>query len=223
MSRERAGFDVRDVHFSHYGRICPIETPEGPNIGLLSSLASYARINPYGFIESPYRRVYKTLPSDSPDLKGRTVTETVLDTDGKAIVNKGRAIGANRIAALNQLPKGTIINVRPFVGAIEEDILYLSADQEERYRVAQANSALDDLNQFADDRVELRVGEEYMQDSPNSVDLMDVSPMQIMSVSAADASAIDPTIGMLPPTPKSSCVVFPQHVLSSTATTSPAR
>ena len=185
LSRERAGFDVRDVHFSHYGRICPIETPEGPNIGLLSSLASYARINPYGFIESPYRRVYKTLPSDSPDLKGRTVTETVLDTDGKAIVNKGRAIGANRIAALNQLPKGTIINVRPFVGAIEEDILYLSADQEERYRVAQANSALDNLNQFADDRVELRVGEEYMQDSPNSVDLMDVSPMQIMSVSAA--------------------------------------
>ena len=123
LSRERAGFDVRDVHFSHYGRICPIETPEGPNIGLLSSLASYARINPYGFIESPYRRVYKTLPSDSPDLKGRTVTETVLDTDGKAIVNKGRAIGANRIAALNQLPKGTIINVRPFVGARNRNIV----------------------------------------------------------------------------------------------------
>jgi len=185
LSRERAGFDVRDVHFSHYGRICPIETPEGPNIGLLSSLASYARINPYGFIESPYRRVYKTLPSDSLDLKGRTVTQTVLDTEGKAIVNKGRAIGANRIAALNQLPEGTVIDVRPFVGNTDEDILYLSADQEERYRVAQANSVLDDLNQFADNRVELRVGEEYMQDSPDSVDLMDVSPMQIMSVSAA--------------------------------------
>ena len=185
LSRERAGFDVRDVHFSHYGRICPIETPEGPNIGLLSSLASYARINPYGFIESPYRRVYKSLPSDSPDLKGRTVTETVLDTDGKAIVNNGRAIGANRIAALNQLPKGTMINVRPFVGRIGEDILYLSADQEETYRVAQANSVLDELNQFAEDRVELRVGEEYMQDASSTVDLMDVSPMQIMSVSAA--------------------------------------
>ena len=185
LSRERAGFDVRDVHFSHYGRICPIETPEGPNIGLLSSLASYARITPYGFIESPYRRVYKSLSCTSADLKGRTVTETVVDQEGKAIVNKGRAIGANRIAALNQLPKGTMINVRPFVGAIGEDILYLSADQEETYRVAQANSVLDELNQFAEDRVELRVGEEYMQDASSTVDLMDVSPMQIMSVSAA--------------------------------------
>ncbi len=185
LSRERAGFDVRDVHFSHYGRICPIETPEGPNIGLLSSLASYARINPYGFIESPYRPVLKTLPCDSPDLLGRTATQIVQDSDGKTIVNNDTIIRANRIAALRALPKGTVVHVKPFVAAGEDDIIYLSADQEERFRIAQANSILDDLNQFVDDRVEVRVGETYIQDSPDTVDLMDVSPMQIMSVSAA--------------------------------------
>ncbi len=185
LSRERAGFDVRDVHFSHYGRICPIETPEGPNIGLLSSLASYARINPYGFIESPYRKVLKSLPNDSDDLKGRTVTKSVLDKDGKTIVGKGRAIGANKINALKQLPKGTMISVQPFVATGDDDIIYLSADQEEDFRVAQANAQLDHLNQFVQDRVELRVGENYTQELADLIDYMDVSPMQIMSVSAA--------------------------------------
>ena len=185
LSRERAGFDVRDVHFSHYGRICPIETPEGPNIGLLSSLASFARINPYGFIESPYRKVFKTLTNDSDDLKGRTVTQAVLDSDGKTIVGKGRAIGANKMNALKQLPKGTVINVQPFVAHKDDEVIYLSADQEEDFHVAQANAKLDHLNQFVQDRVELRVGEEYTQEAADLIDYMDVSPMQIMSVSAA--------------------------------------
>ena len=185
LSRERAGFDVRDVHFSHYGRICPIETPEGPNIGLLSSLASFARINPYGFIESPYRKVLKILPHDSDDLKGRTVTQAVLDQDGKTIVGKGRAIGANKINALKQLPKSTMIPVRPFVASGDDEVVYLSADQEEDFHVAQANARLDHLNQFVEDRVELRVGEEYTLESADMIDYMDVSPMQIMSVSAA--------------------------------------
>ena len=185
LSRERAGFDVRDVHFSHYGRICPIETPEGPNIGLLSSLASYARINSYGFIESPYRRVVKTLPNTSDDLAGRKVTEAVIDEAGKAIVGKGRAVPKSRVAAIHALPEGTMIQVRPFVAGGEGEVLYLSADQEETYRVAQANSVLDDLNQFVDDRVEVRIGEHYTEDSPDVVELMDVSPMQIMSISAA--------------------------------------
>ena len=185
LSRERAGFDVRDVHFSHYGRICPIETPEGPNIGLLSTLASFARINPYGFIESPYRKVLKSLSFDSDDLKGRLVTESVLDKDGKTIVGKGRAIGANKMNALKQLPKGTMIAVQPFVATGDDDVIYLSADQEEDFYVAQANAELDHLNQFVQDRVELRVGEEYTQESADLIDYMDVSPMQIMSVSAA--------------------------------------
>ena len=185
LSRERAGFDVRDVHFSHYGRICPIETPEGPNIGLLSSLASYARINAYGFIESPYRQVFKTLPHDSPDLKGRTVTQDVRDESGKAIITRGKDIPANRMTPLANLPKNTQIHVKPFVASGQDAVIYLSADQEEVFRVAQANSVLDDLNQFTQDRVEIRVGETYIQESPDTVDLMDVSPMQIMSVSAA--------------------------------------
>ena len=185
LSRERAGFDVRDVHFSHYGRICPIETPEGPNIGLLSSLASYARTNPYGFIESPYRRVLKQLPASSPELGGRTVTEAVVDEDGKTIVARGKRIPGNRVSRINKLPEGTVVNVRPFVAGGESDVLYLSADQEENYHVAQANSLLDDLNQFVHDRVESRVGENYIEESPDLVDMMDVSPMQIMSISAA--------------------------------------
>ena len=185
LSRERAGFDVRDVHFSHYGRICPIETPEGPNIGLLSSLASYARINSYGFIESPFRRVLKSLPSDSPDLDGRTLTEDVVDESGKTIVGKGRVIGKQRLAAIRKLAPGTPISVRPFVAGDEGDVFYLSADLEEVQRVAQANSRLDSLNQFVDDRVEVRVGESYIESHPDAVDLIDVSPMQIMSVSAA--------------------------------------
>ena len=185
LSRERAGFDVRDVHFSHYGRICPIETPEGPNIGLLSSLASYARINSYGFIESPYRWVLKSLPHDSPDLVGRTVTENVVDEEGKTIVGKGRIITKKKIAAVRLLPEGTVIMVSPFVTGAEGDVVYLSADQEEVYRVAQANSLMDNLNQFVQERVEVRVGETYTEAPPDAVDLIDVSPMQIMSISAA--------------------------------------
>ena len=185
LSRERAGFDVRDVHFSHYGRICPIETPEGPNIGLLSTLASYARVNPYGFIESPYRRVLHELPKDSPDLKGRTVTEAVMDPDGGTIVGRGRAIGANKIKAIGRLADGAMVKVQPFVASGAHDVIYLSADQEEDFRIAQANAKLDDLNQFMEEKVEIRVGDHYTQDSPNFIEFMDVSPMQIMSVSAA--------------------------------------
>ena len=191
LSRERAGFDVRDVHFSHYGRICPIETPEGPNIGLLSSLASYARVNEFGFIESPYRLVCHELSKDSPDLRGRIVSQSVLNPEnGHMIVNEGVAIGANRIAALRRLPNGTMIKVRPFVVEATgpdatESIVWLSADKEEEFSIAQANAKLDNLNQFVEDRIEIRIGDQYTQGSPSEAHLMDVSPMQIMSVSAA--------------------------------------
>ena len=185
LSRERAGFDVRDVHFSHYGRICPIETPEGPNIGLLSSLASYARTNPYGFIESPYRRVLKELPSGSNDLVGRTVRRAVLAENGVVVVPAGRRISKAKALQMNELPDEQMIQVKPFVLGGDADVIYLSADQDETFRVAQANSALDEHNQFVDDRVEVREGENYIQESPDTVELMDVSPMQIMSVSAA--------------------------------------
>ncbi len=193
LSRERASFDVRDVHFSHYGRICPIETPEGPNIGLLGSLASYARINEFGFIESPYRVVKRELPKDSPDLKGRIVTEAVINPEtGYVIVNEGVAIGANRLNAIKRLPEGAMIKVKPFVaepsgdGSQDDSIIWLSADKEQEFKIAQANAKLDSMNQFVDDRIEMRVGDEYSnQGSPGEAHLMDVSPMQTMSVSAA--------------------------------------
>src|SRR5690606_36333019 len=112
LSRDHAGFDVRDVHFSHYGRICPIETPEGPNIGLIVSLASYAVINEYGFIETPYRRVIKELACDSEDLVGRIVREDFED-DGKVFVAAGEEITPE--IAQKLAPYGVRhIKVRPF-------------------------------------------------------------------------------------------------------------
>ena len=130
LSRERAGFEVRDVHSSHYGRMCPIETPEGPNIGLIGSLASYANVNRFGFIETPYRRVEK--------------------------------------------------------GRVTEDIVYLTAIEEERHVIAQANAPLREDGHFANDRVLVRRGGgEVDYVPPESVDYMDVSPKQVVSVATS--------------------------------------
>ena len=184
LSRERAGFDVRDVHYSHYGRICPIETPEGPNIGLLGSLATYARINDYGFIETPYRKVLKEVSSKAPDLAGRIVTETVQDADGKAIVRAGHAVsgpGAKRLAALDE----RMLQVRPYISPNTDDIVYLPADDEDKYVVAQANSKVDEHNQFVEERIECRASQSYSMEPPERVDYADVAPMQIVSVSTA--------------------------------------
>lgn len=131
LTRERAGFQVRDVHHSHYGRICPIETPEGPNIGLIGSLATYGRVNDFGFIETPYRKVDK---------------ET---------------------------------------GRVLDEIVYLSADEEDEYIVAQANAPLDENGYFISDRVEARWFEEILEVPINRVDYMDVSPKQVFSVATS--------------------------------------
>jgi DNA-directed RNA polymerase subunit beta len=128
LSRERAGFEVRDVHSSHYGRICPIETPEGPNIGLISSLSTYARVNPFGFIESPYRKV----------------------TNGK----------------------------------VSEEVQFLTADQEENYVIAQANSPLDGHGRFSEKLVTVRYRGDFLEVAPERVDYMDTSPKQLVSVAA---------------------------------------
>src|SRR5207253_3928097 len=91
LSRERAGFDVRDVHHSHYGRICPIETPEGPNIGLIGSLATYGRINEYGFIETPYRKVKRTISADDKSIETEIADADVTTKDGSVVLKKGKA------------------------------------------------------------------------------------------------------------------------------------
>ena len=187
LSRERAGFDVRDVHHSHYGRICPIETPEGPNIGLLGSLATYARTNEYGFIETPYRRVYSEILSTDPNLGGRTLTADVLDLDGSTILRAGsRPTRSNgRLTKIAALPERAI-SVKPFVSDNPDDIVYLTADAEETVHIAQANAAVDELGQFTQERVETRMGEHVsLMESPDRVEYMDVAPIQLVSVSTA--------------------------------------
>ncbi|MGA3304928.1 MAG: DNA-directed RNA polymerase subunit beta [Stellaceae bacterium] len=129
LTRERAGFEVRDVHPTHYGRICPIETPEGPNIGLINSLATYARVNPYGFIESPYRKVVS--------------------------------------------------------GKVTDEVVYLSAMEEGRYAIAQANVEVDGHNRIKADLTNCRKGGDFVMARPQDIDFIDVSPKQLVSVAAA--------------------------------------
>jgi len=129
LTRERAGFEVRDVHYTHYGRLCPIETPEGPNIGLISSLTIYARVNRYGFLETPYRKVSK--------------------------------------------------------GKVSKEIEYLTAEQEDKYTIAQANATLDEQSRFAKERVKSRLKGEFPIVHPEEVQFMDVAPAQLVSAAAA--------------------------------------
>ena len=134
LSRDRAGFEVRDVHYSHYGRMCPIETPEGPNIGLINSLACYARINEYGFVEAPYRKVDKSEPAN---------------------------------------PRVT------------DEVVYMTADEEDNYHVAQANTPLDEEGHFVNKNVSGRYREETQEYERNKFDYMDVSPKMVFSVATA--------------------------------------
>jgi DNA-directed RNA polymerase subunit beta len=184
LSRERAGFDVRDVHHSHYGRICPIETPEGPNIGLLGSLSTYARINDYGFIETPYRRVLKSISSDSADIAGRTPLEDIEDGSGETVAEAGKTITRAIAEEVNALPARDV-KVQPYVSPRVEDIMYLSADEEEEHIIGQATTPTDAKGQITTTQVEVRLGEGFTYEAPGNVALMDVSPMQIVSVSTA--------------------------------------
>ena len=181
LSRERAGFEVRDVHFSHYGRICPIETPEGPNIGLIGSLSIYSRINKHGFIETPYRKVITWMSNKDISLKGQTAREEVLNEQGEAIVEAGKKITSALAAELSKLPEREI-QIVPFVS---DKIEYLTADEEDRYTIAQAKAVLDNNKHFLDSHVEARHAEHYMFAAPESIQYMDVSPKQIFSVATA--------------------------------------
>jgi len=181
LSRERAGFDVRDVHFSHYGRICPIETPEGPNIGLIGSLATYSQINEYGFIETPYRKVIAEMGSKDEKLVGKTIREAVLDKKGGTIIEANTTITPELAAKLAKLTKVTV-KVVPFVS---DEVVYLSADEEEQLTIAQADVRLDQNNQFIEEKVEAKRGSRYLQEVPDKIALMDVSPKQVVSVATA--------------------------------------
>jgi len=181
LSRERAGFEVRDVHFSHYGRICPIETPEGPNIGLIGSLATFSRINPYGFIETPYRRVISEVTGDYEKVIGKTVREAVLNNAGKTIIPAGTEITTKHVKQLSKTSPRTV-KVVPFVS---DEIVYQTADEEDKYVIAQANAQLDEKSQFVDERVEGRLGERYLRLPADRMEFMDVSPKQLFSVATS--------------------------------------
>lgn len=186
LSRERAGFDVRDVHASHYGRICPIETPEGPNIGLLGSLSTYARLNDYGFIETPYRKILRSMSSDNPDIQGRTPLEDIEDESGKVIAEAGKPITIPVAEVVNALPAKDV-KVQAYVTIDQDDHAYLSADDEERNTIGQATTPMDAKGQITTDLVEVRQGgsEAYTYVHPDEVNYLDISPMQIVSVSTA--------------------------------------
>ncbi len=184
LSRDRAGFDVRDVHHSHYGRICPIETPEGQNIGLLGSLATYARTNNHGFIETPYRTVRREILSTDPDLEGRTVAETIVDTDGRTILNAGSVASKGIRTRIAKIPEQRVA-VGPYVSDDPNDIVYLTADEEDTFIIAQANSVLNGKGEFVNERVETRIGENVGMEPAENVHYMDVSPMQLVSVSTS--------------------------------------
>jgi len=184
LRRERAGFDVRDVHHSHYGRICPIETPEGPNIGLIGRLATYARVNEYGFIETPYRRVIRSVPNRAEELVGKMLRERVVDPDsGEVIAEAGTEVDeqlAERISRLGE--RKPEIKIVP---TATDELVYLTASDEDRYTIAQASSLLDEKNRFVTPRVSVRRNQRFLIESADQVDFMDVSPKQIVGISAA--------------------------------------
>jgi DNA-directed RNA polymerase subunit beta len=181
LSRERAGFDVRDVHHSHYGRICPIETPEGPNIGLIGSLATYGRINSYGFIETPYRRVKRTVAWDDKNLTTYEAGTDLASKGGSVVLKKGQRFTAEAAAELKK-QKANAFPIRPIVTA---EIEYLPADEEEEHHVAQANSRLDDEGHFLDERIPSRYRDTFPEVRPDQIEYMDVSPKQVVSVATA--------------------------------------
>ncbi|HEV8581891.1 MAG TPA: DNA-directed RNA polymerase subunit beta [Thermoanaerobaculia bacterium] len=171
LSRERAGFEVRDVHATHYGRICPIETPEGPNIGLISSLATYARINDYGFIESPYKKVEN----------GRVLDHFRILKVGDGSFRLGQIVTGDELKAENaRLKKAGKRQVDA-----EPHAFYLSAWEEEKYIIAQANTRVDEDGVFISDRVSSRAGGDFGTIERDRIDYMDISPKQLVSVAAA--------------------------------------
>ena len=181
LRRERAGFDVRDVHHSHYGRICPIETPEGPNIGLIGRLASYARVNSFGFIETPYRRVIRELGPGDERLIGRKSREDITLPRARTVTVKADEEITEAIAKKLEKHDGPI-PITPFVS---QEIVYLAADEEDTFMIAQANAPLNDEFQFVRKRASCRYHGEFQFATAERIDYMDVAPRQIVGVSAA--------------------------------------
>jgi len=171
LSRERAGFEVRDVHPTHYGRICPIETPEGPNIGLISSLSCFARINEFGFIESPYRKVKD----------GRVLDYVQVTEQGDSSYKVGDIVERDEMERDSEALRAR----RKRSAEIEPYCFYLSAWEEDKYTIAQANARLDEQGRLVDERVSARKVGDSILAKREEVDYVDVSPKQLVSVAAS--------------------------------------
>lgn len=183
LRRDRAGFDVRDVHNSHYGRICPIETPEGPNIGLIGRLASFAKVNDYGFLETPYRKVCRELPADDERLIGRALRETLITSSGEEIAKEGERITPSMFKEIKKLRKEKeVISIIPF---ITDEVKYLSADDEDRLTIAQANTPVNEYDEFDTDRISSRAHSDFITSTADRIEYMDVAPHQIVGISAS--------------------------------------
>lgn len=175
LSKERASFEVRDVHRTHYGRICPNETPEGPSIGLVNYLASYARVNDFGFLETPYRKVNKSLKND-----GKSIVGHILDEGIKDIGKKGDKITEQLAKKMARKKDLSEIKVKP---CVTKDVYYLTADIEEKAVIAQANTDLSDDGYFKNELVTVRKEGEATEVPAAEVDYMDVASVQTVSVS----------------------------------------
>jgi DNA-directed RNA polymerase subunit beta len=182
LHRERAGLDVRDVHNSHYGRVCPIETPEGPNIGLIGRLANFARVNAYGFIETPYRKVFHNFPSTDERLINHEVIEDVTHPESnEVLISKGERVSAKQFKSLAKLD--TIkIAIKPFVS---DEIMYLSADKEDKFVIALATTVMNEYFEIIPDRISVRSQGEFTMAASSNVNFIDVAPHQVVGISAA--------------------------------------
>ena len=185
LSRERASFDVRDVHPSHYGRICPIATPEGPNIGLVVHLAALARVNPYGFLETPYREVKNTVPLDPDKLHGRMIGDTIRE-DRKVLVKEGEVIGtkelARKVVSICRQEGKSFVPVRPYVTS---KFIYIDAEQERHLTIAQAQTKYSELGEFLSTTISARRGGEPVLADGRDITHVDMTPKQILSESTS--------------------------------------
>jgi DNA-directed RNA polymerase subunit beta len=183
LSRERAGFEVRDVHRSHYGRICPIATPEGPNIGLVGHLASYARINEYGFLETPFRKVLHDVKNEIKEIKGHTLRESIKDPKTKKVILKAGTFITENIA--KKLVKFKNITTIPIIPVVSKQVVYLDAFEEEKKVTTAATTPVDDNGHFIKSQAEMRVHGQPTFDDVEKIDYMDVAPNQIISIATS--------------------------------------
>jgi DNA-directed RNA polymerase subunit beta len=177
LSRERAGFDVRDVHRSHYGRICPIATPEGPNIGLVGHLSSFAKINDYGFIEAPYRKVIKEVANKADKTEGRIAAE-----DLHNVVKAGEKITKETAKKLEKLKELKVVPIKPYVS---DEIVYINAFEEGESITTPATTPTDAEGYFVDESIPARIKAEPGLVRAEQVDFVDVAPNEIVSISTS--------------------------------------